>query len=162
MYGICYHYMVSFLVKDLPTLICRSDLQIDIVLEAGAAGSKDAPRIHQQMKKAFPELAAVLGSVSFGDKKRLPGLQAADSLAHPALAEEKRTDPDLRPFPATGTLVEARRATSSTVIPPVFRVHLDAAVLASLKRTILEKRELQRRYAEAVAAERTGSDGVTR
>jgi hypothetical protein len=96
----------------------------------------------------------MLGSVSFGDKKRLPGLQAADSLAHPSLAEEKRPGLDLRPFPATGTLVEARRTTNSTIIPPVFRVHLDATVLASLKQTILERSELQRRYAEALAAER--------
>jgi Protein of unknown function (DUF3800) len=77
MYGICYRYMVGFLVNDLPTLMRRSDLQIDIVLEAGAAGSRDAPRIHQEIKKTFPELAAMLGSVEFGDKKRLPGLQAA-------------------------------------------------------------------------------------
>jgi len=154
MYGVCYRYMVSLLINDLPTLMRRSDFQIDIVLEGGAAGSKDALRIHQQIKKTFPELAAMLGSVSFGDKKRLPGLQAADSLAHPALAEEKRPGLDLRSFPATGSLVEARRATSSTVIPPVFRVHLDATVLASLKQTILERSELQRRYAEALAAER--------
>jgi hypothetical protein len=154
MYGVCYRHMVSLLINDLPTLMRRSDLQIDIVLEDGAAGSKDALRIHQQIKKTFPELAAMLGSVSFGCKKRLPGLQAADSLAHPALAEEKRPGLDLRSFPATGTLVEARRATSSTIIPPVFRVHLDATVLASLKQTILERSELQRRYAEALAAER--------
>jgi hypothetical protein len=153
MYGICYRYMVSLLVNDLPTLMHRSDLQIDIVLEAGAAGSKDAPRIHQQIKKTFPELAPMLGSVTFGDKKRLPGLQAADSLAHPALAEEKRPGLDLRPFPTTGTLVEARRATSSTITPPVFRVHLDAAVLGSLKQAILERSELQRRHAEALATE---------
>jgi hypothetical protein len=160
MYGICYRHMVSFLINELPKLMARSDLQIDIVLEAGAAGSKDAPRIHQQIKKTFPELAVMLGSVSFGEKQQ-PGLQAADSLAHPALAEEKRPSLDLRPFPATGTLAEARRATRSTVIPPVFRLHLDAAALASLKQTILERTELQQRYTEALAAERAGDNRET-
>jgi hypothetical protein len=70
MYGVCYRYMVSLLVQDLPALMRRSDLRIDIVLEGGAAGSKDALRIHHQIKKTFPELAAMLGSVSFGDKKQ--------------------------------------------------------------------------------------------
>ena len=100
MYGLCYRHMVGCLISELPKLMDRSDLQIDIVLEHGAAGSKDAPRIHQQIKKTFPELAAMLGSISF-DKKQQPGLQAADSLAHPALAEEKRPDLDVRPFPGT-------------------------------------------------------------
>jgi hypothetical protein len=161
MYGVCYRYIVSVLVQDLPALMRRSDLRIDIVLEGGAAGSKDALRVHYQIKKTFPELAAMLGSVSFGDKRQRPGLQAADSLAYPALVEERRPGLDLRPFPEKGTLVEARRATSSTIIPPVFRVHLDAAVLASLKHTILERSDLQWHYSEALAAERAETGGTS-
>jgi len=46
MYGVCYRYLLSFLLTEIPQLLKRIDLQINIMLEAGARGSRDAFRIH--------------------------------------------------------------------------------------------------------------------
>lgn len=139
MYGVCFRYLLSFLLTEIPQLLKRVDLQIDIMLEDGAAGSKDAFRIHTNFKKRLQEHERLLGVIEFGDKKKYPGLQAADSLAHPSFVEETRDLPlDLRPLGPTDTLIHARRITHDTVIPPVFRLELNAENLAELKKNMVE------------------------
>lgn len=139
MYGVCYRYLLSFLLIEIPQLLNRVDLQIDIMLEAGAPGSRDAFRIHTNFKKALQEHKKLLGIVEFGDKKKYPGLQAADSLAHPSFVEETRDlSLDLRPLRPTDTLVHAQRMSRDTVIPPVFRLELNAQNLAELKTKMVE------------------------
>ena len=139
MYGVCYRYLLSFLLTEIPQLLNRVDLRVDIMLEAGARGSRDAFRIHADFQKALREHEWLLGRVEFGHKKKHPGLQAADSLAHPSFVEERRELPlDLRPLRPTDTLVTARRTSRDTVIPPVFRLELNAENLAELKKRMVE------------------------
>jgi uncharacterized protein DUF3800 len=140
-YGVCYRYMIGFLVRELPQLLGRDDLQINIMLELGAPGSRDAERIHAQIKQDVPNESKIIGELSFGEKKKFPGLQAADSLAHPAFREEKKLV-ELLAFP-TGTIKHARRATKSSAIPPIFRVHLEDNTLGALKKDILVRIELE-------------------
>jgi hypothetical protein len=54
MYGVCFRHLLSFLLTEIPQLLNRVDLHIDIMLEAGATGSKDAFRIHANFKKNAP------------------------------------------------------------------------------------------------------------
>lgn len=143
MYGVCYRYLIGFLVHELPTLISRNDITINIMLELGARGSKDAVRIHDRIKKLLPNDTKTLGEISFGEKKKFPGLQAADSLVHPAFGEEGRGNLDLREIPSMGTLEDVRRATRDTVTPPTFHSSLGAEELGSLKKACLSGFHLQ-------------------
>jgi hypothetical protein len=48
MYGVCYRYLLSFVLTEIPQLLKRVDLQIDIMLEAGARGPALAHPAPQQ------------------------------------------------------------------------------------------------------------------
>ena len=136
--------MISFLLRELPQLIGREDLRINTILELGAPGSRDAERIHAKIKQDVPDEVKTIGTISFGEKKCFPGLQAADSLAHPSFQQEK-TDLEIFPFP-TGTLIDAKKTLNNRfVIPPIFRLHLDQAHLHILKSDILARVEMERR-----------------
>jgi hypothetical protein len=147
MYGVAFRFLVAFLITRLPTLLGCSDLAFNIVLESGAAGSKDAERIRAAMKKQLPAETAMLGSVTFGDKKTFPGLQASDALAFGAYQIEP-TAPQLSDLPEGATISQVSQ--SSQAKPPIFRCALDADTLRSLKDDILALVDIRKRYVESL------------
>jgi hypothetical protein len=128
-------------------LLGRSDLTFNIILESGAAGSKDAERIRAALKEQLPAETAMLGSVTFGDKKTFPGLQASDALAFGAYQIEP-TGPQLSDVPEGATISQMEQ--SSQVKPPIFRCALDAETLRLLKDDILALVDIRKRYAESL------------
>ena len=149
---------MSFFLLDLPILLGRSDLTINMILESGAPGSGDTPRIVAQVKKDLPNDTKTIGDVSFGEKATYPGLQVADFLAHGAFGMEgmiQETDgvPWFGGSPSPLTLEDVRRR-APAVRPPLFRSHLDSAALLSLKTDILDLVEYRQRYAVEVAERR--------
>ena len=147
MYGVSFRYLVSFLLTRLPTLLDRSDVTFNIVLEAGAHGSKDADRITTELRKQLPTETVMFGGVTFKDKKRFPGLQVADALAFGAFHVEP-TSPQLVDGPEDQTILQARRAV--LVKPPIFRCELDERTLRALKADILALVEMRKLYAESL------------
>jgi hypothetical protein len=112
-----------------------------------ADGSKDACRILKDLKKQLPTETAMLGDVRFRDKKKFPGLQAADALAFGAFQIEP-TNPILVDGPEHQTIAQANR--SVLVKPPIFRYELDATMLGALKTEILALVEMRKRYAKSL------------
>src|SRR5215831_18260978 len=67
-YGVCFRFLLAFLLTRLPVLLRRDDLSIAMVLEEGAPGSMDAYRIVQQLRKQ-PETQDIMNmfdGLSFG------------------------------------------------------------------------------------------------
>ena len=149
---LCFRYMMAYLIVEVPKLLRRADLEIEMILESGDVGSADAPRIISQVKKDLPDDTRMLGKVVFGDKKKFPGLQAADCLAYGALNMEREAILSFGEF-TSGSLEDAKRA-APNVRPPVMRLHLDAAALGSLKTDILALVDYRKRYAAARVAEK--------
>jgi transcriptional regulator with XRE-family HTH domain len=144
-YGIAFRFLVSFLITRLPGLLGRSDITFNIILESGAVGSKDAERIRAAVKKQLPIEAAMLGSVTFGDKKAFPGLQASDALAFGAYQMEPK-GPVLSDVPEGANISDVSESSQAKL--PIFRCALDPDTLRSLKSDILALVDIRKRYAE--------------
>lgn len=145
-YSVCFRFLVSFLLTRLPTLMHRNDLTINIVLEAGARGHRDCFRVINDIKKQLPAETAMLGGLSFEDKRRFPGLQASDALAFGSYKRSESNEPFLMDIPQTGDLIAARRR--AVIKPPIFHCDLDAETLGALKSDILALIDIRRRFAE--------------
>lgn len=80
MYSLCFRYLMAFLLVRLPTLVRTDDILLNIILEEGAAGSADAIRVIQQLRKQpeTQDIVKMLGGVSFEPKEKWPGLQASE------------------------------------------------------------------------------------
>jgi hypothetical protein len=78
--GLCFRICLSFLPEMIHRSLGRDDIQIDFILEAGHRNAGDAQRVFNQVKGGnIQEISPLIKSFSFGDEKRFPGLQAADS-----------------------------------------------------------------------------------
>jgi hypothetical protein len=126
-YGVCFRFLAAFLFTRLPGLIGRNDFVVNFLLEDGAVGSADCKRLLRDLKKQVPETRTALGEVEFGDKKKHPGLQAADALAFGAY-KLMPTNPQMIDMPEGDTLAQATSA------PPIYHCCLDAAMLGAIKR----------------------------
>ncbi len=147
-YGVCFRYLAAFLFTRIPGLIGRDDFVVNFMLEDGAAGSADCKRLLRDMKKQVLETRATLGEVEFDDKKKHPGLQAADALTFGAY-KLMPTNPQMIDMPQDDTLARANRRVA--VKPPIYHCRLDAAMLGALKSDILALVEIRKRYATQVA-----------
>jgi hypothetical protein len=179
MYGVSFRFLVSFLITRLPTLLGRYDITFNIILEAGAQGSKDAERIRAELRKQLPTETAMVGGVTFEDKKKLPGLQVSDALAFGAFQIEpgnpqqvvriqqkgplgspsfcgllrKREVPNVTFEPLVDIPEDYNISQANRAVlvrPPIFRCELDGATLGALKTDILALVEIRKRYAESL------------
>jgi hypothetical protein len=107
------------------------------------------------MKKQVPETRTVLGEVEFGDKKKHPGLQAADAVAFGAY-KLMPTNPQMIDMPDGDSLTLANQRVA--VKPPIYHCRLDEAMLGALKNDILAMVELRKRYAAEIAASRQAAE----
>lgn len=90
-YALC----VKVLAYEIAALVGRSfpdkRPRIHFILEEGHVNAGDAVRAFHELKQKAPEdLVEALGTISFGEKKRFPGLQAADSMAHVAFKSDEK------------------------------------------------------------------------
>jgi hypothetical protein len=117
----------------------REDLTVNIVLEEGAKGSNDSLRIVEQLRKQ-PETrdaAKILGSVSFGQKTKFPGLQISDSLSFGSL-KIAPTNPGMTDLQQDAPLSDWEKAVQWK--PPIYHCRLDETLLGAFKNDILETR----------------------
>ena len=148
-YGVCFRTLMSFLIVDVPKLLDRDDIKVNIILESGDVGSADAVRIVTQVKRDLPHDTKMLGDVAFGQKTNYPGLQAADCLAYGAAQMEKDDDPGYRSFPGIEISLTEAKKLAPAVRPPILQTHLNAEVLASYKADILALVDFRRRLIQA-------------
>ena len=88
--------------------------------------------------------------LSFGEKKKFPGLQIADALSFGAL-KIAPDNPDMIDLPQEAPLAHARQAVQ--VKPPIYHCRLDETLLAPHKTDIEMLVEIRKRIgAEAIAA----------
>jgi hypothetical protein len=160
-YSVCFRFLLAFLLTRLPILLGREDITLNFILEDGAAGSADAGRIVQQLRKQpeTQDIASMLApvAVSFGDKKRVPGLQVSDSLAFGALKLAPATENPgvLIDIPQDAPLPDWQSTTQAK--PPVAYCRLDETLLGLLKSDILTMVEIRKRIAaDAIAARNSG------
>ena len=157
-YGVCFRFLLAFLLTRLPVLLRRDDLSIAMVLEEGAPGSMDAYRIVQQLRKQ-PETQDIMNmfdGLSFGPKEKFPGLQVSDSLSFGAL-KITPTAPLMIDINEDSTLAQSRKAVQWK--PPVFHCRLDERHLGALKSDILALVEIRKLIAADAIAARAGDAG---
>lgn len=152
-YSICFRYLLTLILTRLPTILRRNDLEINFILESGADGSKDALRIIREIQKRpeTQEIARMLSHVplNFGDKKKVPGLQAADSLSFGAL-KLAPSKPDMKDLPEHISLVEWGNLSAPK--PPIAHIHLNKEHLSGFKNDILTLVEIRKRFAADIIA----------
>jgi hypothetical protein len=78
-YSLCFRYLLSLLLTQGPSLFEKDDLEIDIILEEGAAGSADVHRVVHLLRKepTLQQFAKMIRTIFFGEKKKFPGLQVS-------------------------------------------------------------------------------------
>lgn len=147
-YGLCFRLMLISITQRIQKEEKRDDLCLNVVLESGAKNAGDAVRIFNLFKKNAPQ-REMLGSVSFGGKKEMPGLQAADSIASPVFQFEKK--PPDQPTYAPDNVADEPMAIARRRInggTPVYRVEATPTVLRELRASIDEIIEARRQFGQ--------------
>jgi hypothetical protein len=147
-YGLCFRLMVIFIVRKAAEEERRDDLCINFVLESGAKNAGDARRIFNLFKKEAPQ-RDMLGTLSFGNKKDFPGLQAADSIASPVFQFEKKPPDKPIYFPenvADEALALGRKRVDGKT--PVYRLEATEKILSELRSSIDDTIEARRQFGQ--------------
>jgi hypothetical protein len=93
MYGLCFAYILGFVYRKILAQTPQDDFTLNFIIEEGHPNAGAPAEILKELRRrGSGELAARLGHVTQGDKKRIPGLQAADALAFGGLHVETRLD----------------------------------------------------------------------
>lgn len=146
-YGLCFRLCLLQVPRTIRREFPRQRLRINFVLESGDPGSGDAKAILDDAKeKAPPELADILGVLTYGRKTEFAGLQAADLIAFSAYRVEGRNAATLTALPKKHTITQAQRLAKYK--SPVYRLDLDAAVINELKTKALADIERRRNFWE--------------
>jgi hypothetical protein len=75
-YGVCFRIFLSFLPMMMKKSLDASDLNITVMMEAGAQGQGDTSRIFNLLKKqATPEQSQLIGSIKTAGKKDFYGFE---------------------------------------------------------------------------------------
>ena len=82
MYGLCFRYCLSFVLQQTLLEAPNRDLGLSFVVEEGHQNQvAPADIVFQLKRKKISGVSEFLGSATTGEKKKSPGLQAADGLA---------------------------------------------------------------------------------
>jgi hypothetical protein len=149
-YSLCFRFLLAFLGTRLRRLLGREDITLNFVFEEGAAGSPDSHRVIQLIRKQ-PEtrdIAEMLAPapLSFGEKKKFPGLQASDALSFGSL-KLMPDHPEMVDIPQDAPLAFAQQ--SVQVKPVIYHCRLDETLLAPHKTDI----EMMVEFRKCAAAE---------
>jgi hypothetical protein len=144
-YGLCFRTMLCQVPRWVNRSLPPGNHEINFVLEEGDPGSGDAKRIFDEAKKDGPDdLKTILGTLTYGPKKKFPGLQSADLLAFGAYHTEQSERLRLIKVSDNHTVAEARKL--SKVKSPVWRMHIDANVMNYLVQAGIADIEERRRF----------------
>jgi hypothetical protein len=146
-YGVCFRFILALLPDLLSRSFGRDDLVVNIIMESGdkSIGAGDAQRVLAQIKREVPEIGRHLGTLTIGDKRRHPGLQAADAIAYNAFREEGSVaGPDLAEFVDQGTLRDAKDIVDAKC--PIFRCHATPEVLRSMRQGLEDWKAARREF----------------
>jgi hypothetical protein len=92
MYGLCFRYCLSFVLNQVLLEVPSKDFLLDFVIEEGHQNQGAPAAIVSQLKrKRISGVSEFLGTVTLGEKTKIPGLQAADGLAFGAWHDESKT-----------------------------------------------------------------------
>lgn len=144
-YGLCFRYCLSFVPVLAKQTFGDRELEINFVLESGHENAGDAERIFHKVKNSrFANdderaIMAMLNTITFGDKKTFPGLQAADINAYSGYQHELKPDRlTVVELPKGEPTMQAARRRRKT---PVFRLELKENGLKTFKQFILDEIE---------------------
>jgi hypothetical protein len=146
-YGICARVAISFMDTIL-TEHFSDKFRVNIIMESGdkSIGAGDAMRVLRQLKEHVPEIARHFGTITYGDKREFPGLQAADSTASPAHRIEREGGAEMIPFLEGETLADARKAVVASKGAPVYRIRIDGPILRDMRTNIQTWKQYRRDY----------------
>jgi hypothetical protein len=129
-------------------------LTINFVLEDGHKNAGDAERIFEIVKtkglanELEREIAEMLSTITFGDKKQFPGLQAADVNAYSGYQHESGQSPlelvTLEPESCVKDAQEIQKV-------PIFRIELGPPELTQFKQFIMDEIEERKAGSRAQA-----------
>jgi hypothetical protein len=141
-YGLCFRYLISIIPGLAKEAFGDRKLDINFVLESGHKNAGDAERIFHKCKNTRtnnPEelaIIAMLGTISFGDKERFPGLQVADVNAYSGFQHEMRpTKLEVIELPIESTMKAAKKKRRT----PVFRLELKEPILKGFRKFIQDE-----------------------
>jgi hypothetical protein len=147
-YGLCFRLVMSLVPKKVFEEERRDDLTLNVVLESGPKNAGDAVRIFNLFKKqAPPELAKMAGKISFGEKKKFPGLQAADGIASSVFQFEKKPpkEPIYFPHNVYDEPIKVGRARRYGATP-VYRLEATPKVLQDFRDNIFGEIEARKYF----------------
>lgn len=132
MYGLCFRYCLSFVLQQaLVEFPNRPDLVLNFVVEDGHPNAGAPTTIVTELKKKrVSGMSEFLGNALPGEKKKIPGLQAADALAY--MAQRWEDQNPLKIGIPQDSAIEALRPQAFTKVP-IFYCHADAEELASFR-----------------------------
>lgn len=165
MYGLCFRYCLSLVLKVALEEMPHDGLILNFIVEDGHENSGAPTEIVRQLKqKRISGVSEFLGTAVPGEKKKVPGLQAADGLASGAWHLEALGMPQLGP-PQEPSLASGRaiqQTTATSMKTPLFRCHIDAEHLTNFKEGyfahIEYRRQWGQRRANDIAAAKTSSE----
>jgi hypothetical protein len=131
MYGLCFRYCLSLVLEIALAEMPHDTLEVNFVVEDGHQNSGAPTEIVRQLKKKrIPGISEFLGAAVPADKKKHPGLQAADGLASGAWHLEALGMPQLGPLQKPSL---SRWSRTNEMKSPIFRCHIDGGELAKFK-----------------------------
>jgi Protein of unknown function (DUF3800) len=147
-YGLCFRLCLLHVPRVIRRSLKSKTLQVNFVLESGDPGSGDAKPVLDEAKKFAPtELSEVLGILSYGDKKTIPGLQAADLIAFSAFHAEQTGRIPLLDLHKNHTIDEGRKRVPYK--SPVIKLELTPEVMTELiSKGLIEIEERERFWKE--------------
>jgi hypothetical protein len=152
-YGVLFRACVSFTLAIIAYQLNDEvqDQMVNFVLEKGGTKQNYARELFQRFKTdplADPILRSMLGNLSFIDKKRSPGCQAADLMLGGAIRQE-RTEHGMNPsIIEQSSFADVTRPVSDEDVA-TYRIPVTRAVLESLRDNMFAEAEIRRSWWES-------------
>ncbi|SRR5216683_5775718 len=142
MYGLCFRYCIRGIVQQACVELPNQRVTINFELESGHRNAGAPADIVRSFKRERVPMGDAIGTVTLGEKTKVPGLQAADLLANWALeleVEGRVGTYDEGPLP----LAKAR---TREIRCPIFRCYPAACDLAKFRDDVLIRTRQRREY----------------
>lgn len=147
MYGLCFRYCLSFILHQACLERPKKDFVLNFVVEKGHKNQGAPAEIVAQLKrKRIDGVSEYLGAVSLGEKKQVPGLQAADGLAFGAWQDSAKNVP-LVATPPDSTVQALRYR--SMMKTPLFYCDIDERELKIFKNGYFAHAEHRRQFGQS-------------
>jgi hypothetical protein len=151
-YGLCFRAMLRTTVETAEKYANSPDgILMHFVLEAGHKNAGDAVRIFAEAKEYGGTLTTKLGTLTFGEKKLFPGLQAADGIMATSQRIEARNSKTFDEIDPNASLADLR---TTVIRTPILRSQLDRTAVDDMISALTERKELRQKMWLAQREER--------